>query len=257
MSARWTPWSGPLALIFALGVTLVGASIVAGVAAATGADLQHPPPVVDILSTLIQDGALVAVAILFALRVGRPTAEQFGLRPTRGWPAARLVVGGWGAFLLFSFGWTRLLDLHDKQKIVEQLGANDSAVALVAVCTLTCVVAPLCEEFFFRGYFFTAVSNWRGWLPAAVICGLVFGAIHAGSSPVGYLLPLALFGFGLCLLYRRTRSLYPCIALHALNNSVAFGVTEHWDWQIPVLAAASLVCIGALLRLVARAQNAQ
>ena len=62
--------------------------------------------------------------------------------------------------------------------------------------------------------------------PAAIITGLVFGAIHAGSAPAGFLCRSPFFGFVLCLLYWRTGSLYPCIALHALNNSLAFGVTR-------------------------------
>lgn len=258
MSERWTPWSAPFALIVALAVTIVGGTIVAGIAAATGADLKHLPPVVDIVSTLIQDGSLVGVAVLFAARVGRPTAAAFGLlRVPRPGRALGLLLGAWAVFVAFSAVWTTLLNVHDKEKIVDQLGANDSATALVAVCALTCVVAPLCEELFFRGYFFTALRNWRGTLPAALLTGLVFGGIHAGSAPVGYLVPLAFFGFALCLLYRATRSLYPCIALHALNNSVAFGVTEHWSWQIPVLAVAALGSIALLLAAVARAPNAQ
>jgi len=81
----------------------------------------------------------------------------------------------------------------------------------------------------------------------------VFGLIHAGSSPVGFLAPLALLGFLLCLLYERTGSLYPCIVLHSLNNSVAFGVGERWGWQIPVLASASLAAIATVLIAVRRA----
>ena len=82
------------------------------------------------------------------------------------------------------------------------------------------------EEFFFRGYFFTALRSWRGMWPAALITGLVFGAIHAGSSDPAFLVPLGLLGMGLCLLYVRTGSLYPCIAAHALNNSIAFGASQ-------------------------------
>jgi uncharacterized protein len=103
------------------------------------------------------------------------------------------------------------------------------------------------EEVFFRGYFFTALRNWKGVWPAAILTGLVFGAIHAGSAPIGYLVPLAVFGFGLCLLYWKTGSLYPCIALHAINNSIAFGVTQSWDWQIPLLVIGSLGIIGLLM----------
>ena len=66
------------------------------------------------------------------------------------------------------------------------------------------MVAPICEEFLFRGYIFTALRNWRGPWPAALITGLLFGGVHAGSAPVLDLVPLAALGFGLCLLYRCT-----------------------------------------------------
>ena len=34
--------------------------------------------------------------------------------------------------------------------------------------------------------------------------------------------PLAFLGFMFCLVYERTRSLYPVIALHSINNSIAY-----------------------------------
>jgi uncharacterized protein len=91
------------------------------------------------------------------------------------------------------------------------------------------VVAPVGEELFFRGYFFGALRNWRGVWPAAIITGLVFGAIHLGSAPVGQLVPLAVLGVGLCLLYAWSGSLYVPITLHAFNNGLAFGVGEGWS----------------------------
>ena len=63
--------------------------------------------------------------------------------------------------------------------------------------------------------------------------GLLFGGVHAGSAPALDLVPLAGLGFGLCLLYRCTGSLYPCIAAHALNNSLAFASLEGWGWPAP------------------------
>ena len=111
---------------------------------------------------------------------------------------------------------------------------------LLLSAALTCVVAPICEEFLFRGYIFTALRSWRGTWPAAVITGLVFGAVHAGSAPALDLVPLAGLGFGLCLLYRYSGSLYPCIAAHSLNNSLAFAALEGWGWQAPVLMIAAL-----------------
>jgi hypothetical protein len=109
------------------------------------------------------------------------------------------------------------------------------------------VVAPICEEFLFRGYIFTALRNWRGTLPAALITGLVFGGVHYGSAPTLDLVPLAALGFGLCLLYRYSGSLYPCMIAHSLNNSIAFGSLESWDfWQVIALMVASLAAIWAL-----------
>jgi uncharacterized protein len=105
------------------------------------------------------------------------------------------------------------------------------------------------EEFFFRGFFFTSLRAWKGVWPAAIITGLVFGAIHVGSAEAVFLLPLAFFGFALCVVYHRTGSLYPCIALHCVNNSLAFGVSQNWGWETVVLlvTALSLISLGALV----------
>ena len=151
-------------------------------------------------------------------------------------------------FLLLSVIWSALFN-PGKEKILEQLGTNEAASLLLFSAGLTCVVAPICEEFLFRGYIFTALRSWRGTWPAAVITGLVFGAVHAGSAPALDLVPLAMLGFGLCLLYRYTGSLYPGIAAHSLNNSLAFAALEGWGWQAPVLMAGSLAAIAALVWL--------
>ena len=72
------------------------------------------------------------------------------------------------------------------------------------------MVAPICEELLFRGYIFTALRNWRGTLPAALIIGLLFGGVHVGSAPVLDLVPLA---------GARLRAV-PAVPLHRLAVSV-------------------------------------
>jgi membrane protease YdiL (CAAX protease family) len=243
----WRPWSSVLALVAGLGGALVGGLVVYLIATIAGADVTDPPPAVDISATFLQDAAFIGAAIVFASMVARPRPWQFGLRETRLGPAIGYVVVAYIAFILIAAGWSAALNLHEQDDVVDQLGADSSTVALIAVSVLVCVVAPIAEEFFFRGYFFGALRNWRGMWPAAVITGLVFGAIHAGSAPVGFLVPLAFFGFLLCIVYDRTRSLYPCMALHCINNSIAFGVGEKWDWQIPLVLAASLAAITAAM----------
>jgi CAAX protease family protein len=248
----WKPWSSVLALIAGLGGALAGALVIYVIAAIAGANLDDPPPAVDITATLFQDAAFIGAAIIFASMVTRPRPWQFGLRTTRVWPAVGYVVAGYLTFLAAAAAWSAALNLHEKDDVVDQLGAGDSTIALIAVTILVCVVAPMAEEFFFRGYFFAALRNWRGVWPAAILTGLVFGGIHVGSAPVGFLVPLAFFGFILCLIYHRTRSLYPCIGLHCVNNSIAFGVGEHWGWEIPVVLVASLAGITGVLVFVRR-----
>ena len=235
-----------MALIAGFTVAVFAAIVLGVIAGVTGSSLDHPPPSVEIIATACQDLALIGSALLFARLTRRPRPWQFGLRATRFWPALGWLALSWFAFICFSAAWVAALDIRQKDRLPSELGADQSTIALVAVAVLVCVLAPIAEEFFFRGYFFTALRSWRGLWPAAVLTGLVFGAIHVGSAPVAYLVPLAVFGFLLCLLYWRTGSLYPCIALHALNNCLAFGVTEGWDWQIPVLMVGALTVIFAL-----------
>jgi membrane protease YdiL (CAAX protease family) len=89
-------------------------------------------------------------------------------------------------------------------------------------------VAPFAEEFFFRGFFYRALRSRWSVMGAATIDGLLFGVIHYDFSGVDALLilpPLGILGFIFCLVYERTGSIYPTIAMHAFNNAIAFAVT--------------------------------
>jgi hypothetical protein len=253
LTPDWPPWMAPAALVGGLVLAAVGGLIVDLPAAVFGVNItsSHIPGGLEIADTVVQDVAFILVAVLFARMGGRKVrAGQFGLRPPRLrllWtallPVALLLL-----FIIFSVIWSGLLHESTKEKLLEQLGANEGTTLLLLSAALTCVIAPICEEFLFRGFIFTALRNWKGTWPAAIITGLVFGAVHVGSAPVVDLVPLAALGFGLCLLYRVTGSLYPCIAAHSLNNSIAYGSLESWSlWQVIVLIVASLVAIGALV----------
>jgi uncharacterized protein len=257
-TADWPWWTAPGALLGGLLLAALGGLVVDIPAAVFGVSLSasHLPGGLEIADTAVQDAMFVLAAVLFAKVGGRTVrAWQFGLqRPGIGWLSPRV---GWlwavgmllvtlFTFLVFSVAWAEALNVSTKEKLLEQLGANEGTSLLLLSAALTCVVAPVCEEFLFRGFIFRALCNWRGVWPAAAITGLIFGGIHAGSAPAVDLVPLAALGFGLCVLYRYTGSLYPCIAAHSLNNSLAFGDLEGWGWQIPVLAVAALAAIALL-----------
>jgi CAAX protease family protein len=249
----WRPWTAPLALVGGLVLAAVGALAVDLPALLFGVEItsSHTPPGISIADTFVQDVAFVLAAVLCAHIGGRAVrAWQLGLRPPGvGWRSAvRMIVLLLVAFLLISVVWSEVLN-PTKEKLLQQLGSNESGLLLVLSAALTCVVAPICEEILFRGYIFTALRNWQGTMVAAIITALLFGGVHAGSAPALDLVPLAGLGFGLCLLYRYTGSLYPCFAAHSLNNAIAFSALEEWSWQAPVLVVCALVSVALLVRL--------
>jgi membrane protease YdiL (CAAX protease family) len=248
----WPAWTAPAALVVGVVLAAVGGLIIDVPAAAFfGVKLNSSaqlPGGLETANTFVQDAAFVVAIVIFAQFGGRRLyAWQLGLRPTRLWRAVGAVVLTLIGFLVLTAIWSTLLETSTKEELLNRLGANQGAALLIASAALTCVMAPICEELLFRGYFYRALCNWHGWLLAAVITGFVFGGLHVGSAPAVDLVPLAGFGFGLCLLYRYTGSLYPCIAAHVLNNSLAFGSQEEWSaWQTVLLMLAALIVVALL-----------
>jgi uncharacterized protein len=243
---RWAPWTAPVALFAAFAMALLGAILVGIVGGAFGASFEDPPAAVNIVATFIQDGAFIGAALLFAARAGAVLPAQFGLSRVRLGTAIRWIAIAYVGYWVLAIAWGALLDISEQDSLPDSLGVDESTAALVAVCVLVTVVAPIAEEVFFRGYFFGALRNWRGPWPAALITGLVFGGIHVGSAEPEFLVPLALLGIALCVIRWKTGSLLPCIALHALNNALAFSVAEGWTAGQGALLVAGATAVSLL-----------
>jgi len=81
-----------------------------------------------------------------------------------------------------------------------------------------CLIAPVSEEFFFRGYAFYAFNKRHGLLVGLFVSAIGFSAIH-GS--IYSLLPIFVAGIGLALAFHKTGSLVPPMVAHAVNNFLA------------------------------------
>ena len=219
-----------------------------------GVAVHGAPPILTVLATLAQDLTLVAgVGIVVASSLGgRLRPAVLGLRRTAAAHAFWLVLGSYALFLVVTAVWTSVIGINDRENVPVSLGTRDSAGALIAAIVLVCAVAPIAEELFFRGFLFGALRRY-GLVPAAAMTGILFGCAHVASSPIGFIVPLAVLGVLLCLLYERTGSLYPSMALHCLNNSIALGVGDGRGWLVPVCLAGAGAVIAVAVRTALRA----
>jgi uncharacterized protein len=224
---RWPAWYAGVGFLVALIATLV---VVGIVAAATGATADDSDPTFTIVATFLQGLIFIGTAILFASFTRTPRAEHFGLRPAPLWRTA-----GWAALGMLTFYvlvaiYSVVVHPDAEQTVAQDLGADQGTFGMIAAGFMVICVAPIAEEFFFRGFFYRALRTRWAPLAAAGIDGLLFGVIHYDFSGADALLiipPLAVLGFIFCLVYERTGSIYPTIAMHAFNNAIAFGATIH------------------------------
>jgi membrane protease YdiL (CAAX protease family) len=248
----WPPWVAPASVGIGIGLSIASSFAVLGAAAATDTSLTNPDPPFDLAAGAVTSLTILASALATARLTGRLRPWQFGL--------ARLQVGrslGWMVIALagFALAFAALLapfvlggaaSLDDGDAVGYRLSSgglpvDDASGPLVVIFTALAiaVLAPICEEIFFRGVMFGALRRWKGVWVAATITAIVFSAAHLEFSPVIFADRL-IAGFVWCLIYARTGRLLPGMMAHAANNAVVIGLLLGWDWQIPLLVAASV-----------------
>lgn len=199
------------------------AALAAGIAMGVPAAIVGHEPDGD-LTTFGNVGVQLATALGFllvpmviaaqrgAVGLGEILA-RLGVRPFR--PSAlKWMAAAIGAYLVFASLYLLLITEPKQEDIAEGFGAVPVQVLLIVFA------APISEEICFRGMLYGGLRTRLPRVAAALIAGLVFGALHALTG-ITAVPPLIAFGFILSLLYEKTGSIVPGILLHMLNNSVA------------------------------------
>lgn len=96
----------------------------------------------------------------------------------------------------------------------ELIGFSLSGSALIAALTVV-IIAPIGEELIFRGIIFRLLEKNLPVVAAIIIQAVLFGIYHMNIMQGLYVLPLAL---ALGYTAYRTKSVYPCILMHMVNN---------------------------------------
>ncbi len=99
------------------------------------------------------------------------------------------------------------------------LSATETPLDIFLLFGLVSVIAPVVEELFFRGLFYTGLRGIFSVPTASVLGGGCFALIHFETQLV---LPLWLFGTILCLVYEWSASIKVVIIMHFLQNTISF-----------------------------------
>jgi membrane protease YdiL (CAAX protease family) len=218
----WTLRDLGVAAAVLFGLLLLTNAGYALAAHAAKVDLEALLPVVLPVETALRIVVLLGFALFFKRRRIVVT-EAFGLDAPRralGWG----VVFGLAslppiAALMFATeGVCRLLGIPiTEQPVTELFLATDSRVVLVSLTVFALLVAPVFEEFLFRGFAYPALKERLGTGRALAIVSLAFAVSHYHAPSF---IPLVVLAVGLALAYELTGSLLTSITMHSLFNLV-------------------------------------
>ena len=117
-------------------------------------------------------------------------------------------------------GFSKLCQLvgipDNPQPIADILATSDSKFVVALITGFAVAIAPVFEEFFFRGFAYPVLKQRWGMWPALLTVSLVFAIIHFHVPSLG---PLLVLGLGLALAYELSGSLLAPITMHALFNA--------------------------------------
>lgn len=160
------------------------------------------------------------------LRLNHPTARQ-------GLIGFAVLIGFWVLSVFVG-----QLITENPMDFMRELINRESMVSVFVLCIVVVIIAPIYEEFVFRGVIFGLIAQsktksalqtaqTRRVVLAVVVSSLLFTLVHGQYGTFGLLM---IFILSLIFIWARicTGSLWLPIALHIANNAVAMGVFL-WD----------------------------
>lgn len=210
-------------------MTLFGMVIVGGIRGGGGKPAGAALPDAGAIILEVVVGAVLFGAVIFAVLVSLYARridwkECFGVRAV-----VPLGVAGRAALLLAlalpliavalvaSRLWLGDGGGNDEQEIVRFFAGSKATGAKWAVAFSVLVLAPVQEEFIFRGYIYPVLKRYGGPFLGLMVNAALFAGIHVHAPSFAGLFVLAAC---LTLAYEWTGSLLVPMAMHALFNSI-------------------------------------
>jgi uncharacterized protein len=217
-----SPAWGPARVAGGIGVLLVTTLVEVGVVSAFDPDLSSVGA--KLVAQALLAVTLVGVAFTIgAVGFGAASPQSLGLRRPLRSPLG-LAAAAYLGYIVIAVAYSSVV--HPQQEdVTRDLGFGHGALGALAAGVLIVVAAPVSEEIFFRGFIFGGLRRRLSFPLAALISALIFGVFHyTGPGSIGVVPQLAFLGFALAWVYEETGSIYPTVAIHALNNALAFAL---------------------------------
>jgi hypothetical protein len=109
---------------------------------------------------------------------------------------------------------TKVFKIAPPVSKIEELVSNKN-VSYIMLLAVVSIIAPICEEIFFRGFLFQGFKKRWGVPAGIIISSILFSAAHLDLYNF---LPLLAIGWVLAYVFHKTKSLLPVIFLHAAYN---------------------------------------
>lgn len=197
--------------------------------------------------TLLLFGAVPAIAGWWRRVDGRLTWALQAPRPTVLLGGVILGLGTW-PWVYEAILATQTLGIEaideEKKAVVEKLLAAWAAVPLPLIVLAMGVIPGVCEELFFRGYFFAGLRRSLGGAGTVVATAIAFGIFHivlAGGAAPERIVPSTILGLLLGWVRIRGGSIWPGAVLHVCHNSTLLVMTRYREQlaDLPLAATAA------------------
>ena len=191
-------------------------------AAATAAGQEIIPTMGGILASSVTYASIVFFILIFLAVRGIFPVRAFGLRRPDVAMLKTILLLLFLSILLILFAQFLVGVILDEkespQPIILFWLSHTGLIERGVVILMAVIIAPLCEEIIFRGYFYGVAKRYLGTGIAAIFISAVFAVVHLHWPA----LPgLFIFSIALIIAYEKTRSLTSCILLHASFNALS------------------------------------
>ncbi len=186
----------------------------------------------NLLTLLIIPFVLTLLAVFFSIRFIHKTAilPFFTTRPQMDWRRVLWAFVTWGGLM----GMMLVFAYFKSDALVWNYNP-ETFTMLLLISVLLIPLQITCEELIFRSYLFKGLSFLKKPILQLVICGALFGLMHAGNPEIDMLGQLAIIfyiwtGIFLGLLAHFDNGIELSIGYHAANNIfAALIVTTNWQ----------------------------